>query len=220
MGKKQQFAVIGLGRFGGSVCKELVSLGNEVLAIDTDEQKVNDYANIATHAVVADTTDEKVLKSLGIRNFENVIIAIGDNIQASILTTLLIKEIGVKNVYVKAKNNYHHKVLEKIGADKVVHPETDMGRRIAQQMSDENVIDYIELSDEYSIVELIASAKLEGRSLVELNIRARFGITILAVKKADDINISPMPEYEISRGDLLIVIGHNDDIKRFEAQVM
>jgi trk system potassium uptake protein TrkA len=125
----------------------------------------------------------KVLESLGIRNFENVIIAIGDNIQASILTTLLIKEIGVKNVYVKAKNNYLHKVLEKIGADKVVHPETDMGRRIAQQMS-----------DEYSIVELNASANLEGSSLVELNIRARFGITIPAIKKVDDIKISPMPE--------------------------
>ncbi|PYZ92563.1 potassium transporter Trk [Salipaludibacillus keqinensis] len=218
--KKQQFAVIGLGRFGGSVCKELVKLGNEVLAIDSDEQKVNKYTNIATHAVVADATDEKVLASLGIRNFEKVIVAIGDNIQASILTTLLLKEIGVENVCVKAKNNYHHKVLEKIGADKVVHPETDMGKRIAQQLSDENVIDYIELSDEFSIVELFASAKLEGKSLVELDIRARFGITILAIKNGEEINVSPEPEYKIARGDLLIVIGHNDDIKRFEDQVM
>lgn len=220
MARKQQFAVIGLGRFGGSVCKELVKLGNEVLAIDSDEQKVYKYTNIATHAVVADATDEKVLTSLGIRNFEKVIVAIGDNIQASILTTLLLKEMDVENVCVKAKNSYHHKVLEKIGADKVVHPETDMGKRIAQQLSDENVIDYIELSDKFSIVELFASAKLEGKSFVELDIRARFGITILAIKNGEEINVSPVPEYKISRGDLLIVIGHNDDIKRFEDQVM
>lgn len=220
MAQKKQFVVIGLGRFGGSVCKELVQLGNEVLAIDTDEQKVNEYAKFATHAVVADSTDEKTLISLGVRNFENVIVAIGDDIQASILTTLLLKEIGVKNVCVKAKYNYHHKVLEKIGADKVVHPENDMGRRIGQQMSDENVIDFIELSDDYSIVELIASSKLEGKTVVDLNIRARFGVTILAIKKGEEIDISPLPEYKISRNDLLIVIGHNDDIKRFEDQVM
>ncbi|WP_143521730.1 TrkA family potassium uptake protein, partial [Pseudomonas sp. 2995-3] len=102
------------------------------------------------------------------------------------------------------KNSYHHKVLEKIGADKVVHPETDTGRRIAQQLSDENVIDFIELSDEYSIVELLASSKLEGKSLIDLNIRARYGITILAIKKGDNIDISPSPNYKISNKDLLI----------------
>ncbi|MFA9560149.1 TrkA family potassium uptake protein [Evansella sp. AB-rgal1] len=220
MASKKQFVVIGLGRFGGSVCKELVRLGNEVLALDTDEQKVNEFAKYATHAVVADSTDERALISLGIRNFDSVIVAIGDNIQASILTTLLLKEIGVKHVCVKARNTYHHKVLVKIGADRVVHPESDMGRRIAQQMSDENVIDFIELSDEYSIVELIASPKIEGKTLIDLNIRARFGITILAIKKGNDIDISPLPNYQISHKDLLIVIGHNDDIKRFEDQVM
>ncbi|MBU9723853.1 potassium channel family protein [Litchfieldia alkalitelluris] len=217
---RKQFVVIGLGRFGGSVCKELVKLGNEVLAIDRDDKKVNDYAKYTTHAVVGDSTDENLLRSLGIRNFENVVVAIGDNIQASILTTLLLKESGVKNVCVKAKNDYHHKVLEKIGADKIVHPENDMGRRIAQQMSDENVIDFIELSDKYSIVELLASMKLEGKTLVELNIRASFGITILAIKQGETIDISPSPQYKISNKDLLIVIGQNDDIKRFEDQVM
>ncbi|MBU9713185.1 potassium channel family protein [Evansella tamaricis] len=220
MADKKQFVVIGLGRFGGSVCKELIKLGNEVLAMDMDEQKVNDYARYATHAVVGDSTDESTLRSLGVRNFENVVVAIGDNIQASILTTLLLKEMGVNNVCVKARNYYHHKVLEKIGADKVVHPETDMGKRIAQQMSDENVIDYIELSEEYSIVELIATAKLEGKTLIKLNVRARFGVTILAIKKGDNIDISPSPDYQIGKGDLLIVIGHNEDIKRFEDQVM
>lgn len=220
MAIRKQFVVIGLGRFGGSVCKELVHQGHEVLAMDTDEQKVNDYAQIATHAVVANSTDESTLRSLGIRNFENVVVAIGDNIQASILTTLLLKELGVKNVLVKAKNDYHHKVLEKIGADQIVHPENDMGRRVAQQMADEKVIDFIELSNEYSIVELIATAKLEGKTLVQLDIRAKYGVTILAIKKGEEINISPLPDYKICSGDLLIVIGHNKDIKRFEDVAM
>ncbi|MCD8508652.1 MAG: TrkA family potassium uptake protein [Bacillus sp. (in: Bacteria)] len=220
MPEKKQFVVIGLGRFGGSVCNELIVQGHEVLAIDTDEEKVNNYANVATHAVVANSTDENTLRSLGIRNFDNVVVAIGDNIQASILTTLLLKELGVKNVLVKAKNDYHHKVLEKIGADQIVHPEMDMGRRVAQQMSDEKVIDFIELSDEYSIVELIATRKIEGKTLVQLDIRAKFGVTILAIKKGEEINISPEPDYEILAGDLLIVIGHNKDIRRFEDVAM
>ncbi|WP_280768896.1 potassium channel family protein [Salipaludibacillus daqingensis] len=216
MNKKRQFVVIGLGRFGGSVCKELIEQGNEVLAMDMDEQKVNDYSRIVTHAVVADSTDEATLRSLGVRNFDFAVVAIGDNLQASILTTLLLKEFEIKNVWVKAKNNYHQKVLEKIGADKVIHPESDMGRRVAQQMSDENVIDFIELSSDYSIVELIAVSKLEGKTLIDLDIRARFGITILAIKNGDDINVSPDPDYRITAGELLIVIGHNKDIKRFE----
>jgi trk system potassium uptake protein TrkA len=124
---KKEFAVIGLGRFGGSIVNELIELECEVLAIDINEELVNEYQNIATRAVIANTTEEQVLKDLGIRNFDNVIVAIGDHIQASILTTLLLKDIGVNRVFVKAQNNYHARVLEKIGADLVVHPERDMG---------------------------------------------------------------------------------------------
>lgn len=218
--KKRQFVVIGLGRFGGSVCKELMEQGNEVLAVDIDEQLVYEFSNKVTHSVVADSTDEATLRNLGIRNFEFAVVAIGDNLQASILTTLLLKELEIKNVWVKAKNDYHQKVLEKIGADKVIHPESDMGKRIAQQISDENVIDFIELSDEYSIVELIATTKLNGKTLVDLDIRARYGITILAIKKGEEINISPDPDFEISKSDLMIVIGHNNEIKRFENLAM
>ncbi|MFA9558837.1 TrkA family potassium uptake protein [Evansella sp. AB-rgal1] len=217
---RKQFVVIGLGRFGGSICKELVKIGHEVLVMDKDEQQIQEFSNIATHAVVANSTDESTLRSLGVRNFDFVVVAIGDNIQESILTTLLLKEMGLKNIWVKAKNDYHHKVLEKIGADHIIHPEKDMGRRIAQQMSDEKVIDFIELSDEYSIVELFATPKLETKSLIDLDIRARYGVTILAVKNKENIDISPEPTYVIERGDLLIVIGHNKDIKRFEDQAM
>ncbi|MCL7749580.1 potassium channel family protein [Halalkalibacter alkaliphilus] len=218
--KKKQFAVIGLGRFGGSVCKELYRMGHQVLAIDIREQKVTEFAQHSTHSVIADSTDEKALQSLGIRNFEYVIVAIGDNIQSSILTTLVLKEMEVENVWVKAQNAYHHKVLEKIGADRIIHPEHDMGIRIAQHLTSEKIVDYIELSDEYSIVELLATNKVHNRSIIDLDVRARFGCTILAVKHGEEINVSPLPDDMIYVNDVLIVIGHKRDLKRFEEEGM
>ncbi|KHF38570.1 potassium channel family protein [Halalkalibacter okhensis] len=216
--RKKQFAVIGLGRFGGSVCKELYNMGHQVLAIDNRDQKVNEFARFSTHSVIADSTDEKALQSLGIRNFEYVIVAIGDNIQSSILTTLVLKEMEVENVWVKAQNAYHHKVLEKIGADRIIHPEHDMGVRIAQHITSEKIVDYIELSDEYSIVELLATNKVHNRSIIDLDIRAKYGCTILAVKRGEDINVSPMPDDVIYKDDILIVIGHKRDLKRYEEE--
>ncbi|MDT8861663.1 TrkA family potassium uptake protein [Alkalihalobacillus sp. MEB130] len=220
MAVKKQFAVIGLGRFGGSICKELYNMGHQVLAIDNREQKVNEFATFATHAVIADSTDEKALKTLGIRNFEYVIVAIGDDIQTSILTTLLLKEMDVPNVWVKAQNAYHHKVLEKIGADRIIHPEHDMGIRTAQHLHSEKIVDYIELSDEYSIVELLATKKINNKSLVDLHIRARYGCTILAIKRGEQINVSPLPNEIIQEKDMLVVIGHKNDLKRFEDEGM
>ena len=180
---KKEFAVIGLGRLGGSIVQELVALGASVMAIDIDSEKVDEFAQIATQAVVADTTDESVLRSLGIRNFEHVVVAIGENIQASILTTLILKEIGVPRITVKAQNDHHEKVLLKIGADQVVHPERDMGRRMANNMLSNNILDYLELSDEYSIVEVQANRELVGHTLIDLDIRAKYGINIVAIKR-------------------------------------
>ena len=179
---KKEFAVIGLGRFGGSICRTLAEQGMEVMAIDINEDRVNDYSMIASHAVVGDSTDEKVLKELGIRNFDHVVVAIGDNIQASILTTIILKELWVQNITVKAQNDYHEKVLVKIGADHVVHPERDMGKRIANNMISNSVLDYLELSDEHSIVEIVASEKIDGHSILNLDIRAKYGINIVAIK--------------------------------------
>ncbi|WP_210608591.1 potassium channel family protein [Priestia flexa] len=213
---KKEFAVIGLGRFGGSICKTLSDQGMEVLAIDTDEEKVNEYASIASHAVVGDSTDEGVLKSLGIRNFDHVIVAIGDNIQASILTTLILKELGVKKITVKAQNDYHAKVLSKIGANFIVHPERDMGRRIANSMISNSVLDYLELSDEHSIVELVASRRMAGNTLIDLDIRAKYGINIVAIKRNQDIIVSPQASESIKQDDILIVIGADVNINRFE----
>ncbi|MED0656564.1 potassium channel family protein [Anoxybacillus ayderensis] len=218
--KKKEFAVIGLGRFGGSVCRTLSEQGMEVLAIDVDEEKVNEYASIASQAVVADSTDENVLKSLGIRNFDHVIVAIGDNIQASILTTLILKELGVEKITVKATNDYHEKVLKKIGADHIVHPERDMGERIANNMISNNVLDYLELSDRHSIVEIVANERLHGHSLLELDIRAKYGINIVAIKRNNDIIVSPLASEVIYAGDILIVIGADQDVDRFESEVV
>ena len=167
---KKEFVVIGLGRFGGSICQELMKLGAEVLAIDKDEDLVNEYSNIVTHAVVGDAVDENVLKSLGIWNFDHVIVSIGNDIQASILTTTYFERTGVKKVTSKALNDYHAKVLEKIGADQVVHPERDMGRRLAHNLVSNNVLDYLELSDKHRLVEITASRKMEGYSIIDLNI--------------------------------------------------
>ncbi|MDV2685255.1 TrkA family potassium uptake protein [Alkalihalophilus lindianensis] len=216
---KRQFAVIGLGRFGGSVCCALIEQGMEVLAIDQDEARVNKYRDLVTHAVVADATDEQALKHLGIRNFEHVIIAIGDNIQASILTTLILDELGVEHITVKAQNDYHEKVLTKIGAERIVHPERDMGVRLAHHLLSKNVLDYLELSDKHSIIEIIASTKMSGKTLMKLDVRAKFGCNVMAIKRGREIIVSPQATQLIKEEDILIVIGADEDIKRFEHEM-
>ncbi|WP_347553023.1 TrkA family potassium uptake protein (plasmid) [Pseudalkalibacillus hwajinpoensis] len=214
---KKSFAVIGLGRFGGTLCKELNRRRVEVLGIDKDMQRVNEYSEFATQALVLDATIEENLQRIGIRNFDHVFVSHGDDLQSSILTTLLLKEMGVKKVWVKAKNDYHHKVLEKIGADHIIHPESEMAKRLAHHVVSEKIIDYVELSDEYSIVEVIATKKIAGKTLLKLDTRAKFGVTIVAIKKRDrKILVSPSAESTIDKEDVLVVIGNNDDLERFE----
>jgi trk system potassium uptake protein TrkA len=210
------FAVIGLGRFGGTMARTLHEMGYEVLAIDKDASRVQEMSQIVTHAVEADTTDENALKSLGIRNFDVVIVAIGNDIQASILTTLLLKEIGCKQVVVKAINELHWKVLDKIGADRVVFPERDMGVRMVHSLISPNILDYIELSNDYSIIEIIARDFFSGKTLQELDIRARFGCNVMAIKKGNTFNIAPSATDAIHEGDVLVVIGHNKDLQKLQ----
>ena len=212
---RKEFVVIGLGRFGGSIVRELILQGANVMAIDSSQERVDDFAQIATQAIVADTTDESVIKSLGLWNFEHVIVAIGEDIQSSILTTLILKELGVPQITAKANNDYHEKVLRKIGADFVVHPERDMGIRIANNMLSNNVLDYLELSDEHSIMEIRVSDRIAGRSLVDLDIRAKYDINIVGIKRGEQILISPSPTDPILSGDILLVIGADVDINRF-----
>lgn len=212
--KTKQFAVIGLGRFGESLIKELARNGYEVLAIDTDSEKVNDSADIATHAVRADAMDEQALKALGIRNFDVVIVAIGHNIQANILATIILKEMGVKRIIAKAQNTLHGKVLEKIGADVVIFPERDMAIKLARSLISQNILEQIKLSTDYSIMELVTPKAFSGKSLVELKLGEKMGITVLAIKHADSIIVAPNREQKINRGDILVALGKNDDLER------
>ncbi|MEC0212474.1 TrkA family potassium uptake protein [Paenibacillus ehimensis] len=213
---KKQFAVIGMGRFGSSVAKTLSNLGFEVLAIDSSEQRTQEVSNIVTHVVQADSTDEEALRALGLRNFDVVIVAIGQDIQASILTTIIVKEIGVPKVVVKAQNELHGKVLAKVGADKVIYPERDMGVRVAHHLISSNIIDYIELSEDYSIVEVQAVGQMVGRNLRELDIRAKYGCNVMAIRTGDKMNIAPHAEDIIKHNDILIIVGRNTDLKNFE----
>ncbi|KAF1306206.1 TrkA family potassium uptake protein [Enterococcus saccharolyticus] len=211
---RQNYAIIGLGRFGGSICRTLVESGQEVLAIDSSEDRVNEYMNIATHAVVGNAQDEMTLRSLGIRNFDHVIVAIGEDIQASILVTLMVKEMGVPNVVAKAQNEYHARVLEKIGADRVVHPERDMGVRIAHNLVSKNILDFVELSDEFSLAEIrVANPRFFNKSLLELNFRQKFGLTVVAIRRGDGkVVVSPAASEIVRENDNLLVIGSTDEV--------
>ena len=177
---------------------------------------MNEFADLVTQAVQLDSTDEQALKEVGIRNMDHVIVAIGDDIQASILTTLILKEMNVPFVTAKAINDHHEKVLAKIGADKIVHPERDMGVRLVHQLLSKNVMDLIELSPDHSLIEIKATNRMIGKSLLELNIRAKYGVNILAIKSDEGLNISPQAEDVIREGDILVVVGANKDISRFE----
>jgi len=218
MGK--QYVVIGLGRFGSSVSRELANLGNEVLGIDLDGEVVDELSDELTHAVVADATDENVLKSLGIRNFDCAVVAIGDDIQSSIMVALVLKDLGVKTVVAKALSELHGKVLDKIGVDRVVYPERDMGVRVAHQLVSPNLLDYIEISKDYTIAELSVPKALDGKSLKELDPRAKYGCSIVALHKQSGVIIAPTATDIINEKDIMVIIGTNEQIEEFENGVI
>jgi trk system potassium uptake protein TrkA len=214
----KQFVVIGIGRFGGALAERLYELGHEVLAIDTNEELIQKISDNVTHAVTADATDESVLRSLGVRNFDVAVIAIGSDIQSSIITTLMLKDMGVKFVVAKAQNELHAKVLYKIGADRVVFPERDMGERVAHNLNATNILEFIELSPEYSIIEFGIPHNWAGKNLRDLNLRVKYGVNVIAIKNANNakINAAPMADDEIKEDTILVVIGSNEDLKRLE----
>lgn len=218
---KKQFIVVGLGRFGIAVAESLASLGHDVLAIDQDETLVQEIADKVTHAVQMDATDEYALRTLGVRNFDVAVVTIGSNIQASIMITLLLKEAGVRYIICKGHSDLHKKVLLKIGADRVVLPEKDMGKRVAHNLVASNLVDLIELSEDYQIIEMNVPKAWVGKTMKDLDIRALYGITILAIRMDnDDINISPTPEDKIPEGSVIIAVGSNDDLHRLEDTVL
>ncbi|MGB9813386.1 MAG: potassium channel family protein [Thermovenabulum sp.] len=215
----KQFVVIGLGRFGSSVAKTLYKLGYDVLGIDSNEEIVQSMADSITHAVQADATDENTMKALGIRNFDVGIVSIGNDIQSSILVTLILKDLGLKYVVAKANNELHGKVLYKIGADRVVFPERDMGIRVAHNLVSSNILDYIELSPDFSIVEIEALPEWYNKTLRQLEMRIKHGLNVMAIKRNDDIIVSPGADDVILEKDILVVVGKNKDIEKIEKAV-
>jgi trk system potassium uptake protein TrkA len=211
--------VIGLGRFGSSIARTLYNLGYDVLGIDNNEEIIQALADSITHAVQADATDENTLKALGVRNFDVGIVSIGQDIQASILVTLILKELGIKFVVAKAQSELHGKVLYKIGADRVVFPERDMGVRVAHNLVSSNILDYIELSPDFSIVEIAAIPEWFEKSLRELDMRVKHGLNVMAIKRNEEVIVSPKADDIILEGDILVVVGQNKDIEKLEKHV-
>lgn len=216
---QKQFVIIGLGRFGTSIAKTIYNLGHDVLAIDNDEDKIQEIVDDVTHAVQMDATDESALKTLGVRNFDVAVVTIGSNIQASILVTLLLKEMGVKYIIAKGTSDLQAKVLYKIGADKVILPEQDMGIRVAHNLVSSNILDYIELSSEYSMIEIESLKEWYNKSLKDIRIRAKYGINVVAIKNNQSINVSPAADYVIKEKDILVALGSSEDLNRFESMI-
>ena len=208
----KSYVVIGLGKFGTAVALELMELGNEVLAIDRDEELVQRISGFVTDAVVADAQDEEVLRSLGVRNYDCGVVAIGENVSASILTTLLLKEFGLARVCCKASDEMHRKALLKVGADKVVIPEKEMARRFARSLSSASVMDYIELSQDYAMVEYNVPASWVGKSLSELNVRAKYGFAVIAFRRGGKFIVSPDPHDAMRPEDIIVALGKAEDL--------
>ena len=203
------YVVIGLGRFGSALARQLCKLGAEVLAMDVRSALVQQVAGDVTQAVVGDAQDKEVLRSLGVRNFDCAIIAIGDNLGASVLIAMNLNELGVPYIVCKAHDETHRKVLEKLGVDRVVIPEQEHAQRLGRSLYSHNVLDYIELSEAYGILEVPAPKPWDGKSLKELNVRAKLGVNIIAVENGKKTNVSPPADYAIREGDLLVVLGDN-----------
>ncbi|MCX7715507.1 MAG: TrkA family potassium uptake protein [Clostridia bacterium] len=210
---KKSFMILGAGRFGISLAETLSKLGHEVFVIDSDEDVVQNVSETVTHAIIGDCCDESVLRSVGVSNFDTVIVALSENMKSSILATVLLKELNAKYIIARAIDKTHMKILEKIGADMVVMPETEMGEKLAYQITSSKFLDYIELSDKFSIAEIACPPKWIDKTLAELNVRGKYGINVIAVEHNEEIKIIPDPDYKIRAKDIFVVIGSNDDIQ-------
>ena len=203
----RSYVVIGLGRFGMETAISLTALGCDVLAMDVRSEIVQHVAQDVTHAVVADAQDKEVLKALGVKDFDCAIVAIGDDLAASVLATMNLKELGIPYIVCKAHDETHRRVLEKLGADRVVIPEKENAARLAKSLSSPNVLDYIELSEDYGIVEVPAPGVWQSKSLKELNVRAKLGVNILAVRRNESFIVSPAADFQFRAGDVVVMLG-------------
>ncbi len=215
MKKKRSFCIIGLGRFGQTLARSLAKTDHQVLVIDENDDVINAISDIVTNAVVGDPTNEAVLRAAGVSDYDCVVVATADNINDSILTTLTLKDMGIKQVVARASSDQHRRVLEKLGADMVVFPEQDMGEKLVGILDRNNVLEYIEFSDTHAIVEVAVPQKWVGKSLAELNVRKKYGVTVLAVNDPKTgMNISPDPSKPFSADETVALLGEMAAIDR------
>ena len=212
----KSFLVIGLGRFGTALAAELCSQGNEVLGVDSRPERVQAVADLVTRSAAGDARDPEVLRALGARNFDCAVVAMSEDIGDSALITLNLKDMGVPRVVAKANSAVHRKVLEKIGADLVVFPEQEMALRLAHNLDNGDILNFIDLSDEYSMVERRLPSSWIDKSIVDLDIRAKYHLTIIAVRRDGDMIISPGRDFHFEGGDTMVILGGNDAIRRME----
>ena len=213
---RKQYLVIGLGKFGKSICETLYENGSEVMALDIDQELVNECAGKATHAVCANAMEREVLEQLGISNFDVAVVTIGTDVKASGIITMLLKEMGVATVMAKAHDEVHGMMLKKLGADKVLYPERDMGRRVAHNLRTTHIMDFIEVSPDFSLTEISPLEKWIGRDLGQLALRAKYGINIIAIKNGDDVNATPSVDTVIREGDVMLVMCPDRTLRMFE----
>mgnify|MGYP000886217395 CR=1 FL=1 len=213
---RKSFAVIGMGRFGQSVVEELIRKEADVLVIDVDPERIAKMSKIATHAVTLDSTDSVALKEVGISSIDHVVVAIGKDLQSSILTTLVLKDLGVQQVTVKVQNPDHAKVVEKLGADEIIQPEQQSGKRLASRIISNNVLDYIDLNESHSFIVVHATAKIIDSTIINLDVRNKFKINVVAVRRSGDI-IIPNADTVIEQDDQLLLIGSNVDLDKFNS---
>lgn len=212
--KKSSYAVFGLGRFGYSIANELLDAECEVMVIDKSEECIQEFVDRATYAVRADVTEPGVLESLGIGNVDVVVIAMAGDLEANIVTAMYAKEMGVPQVISKASSPLHGRILNKIGVDRVIYPEREMGRRVARNMLSGGFVDLVELSDDFTLAEIRVPDEWAGKSLAQLNTRDIYKVNVVAIKSADEINVSIDPHEPLRGDDLLVILGDNEHLNK------
>ncbi len=212
--EEHEFVVIGLGRFGTSVATTLVEHGRNVLAIDSDKERVQYLSTILPHVVQMDATNVEALRQAGVDNFDTGLVCIGTDFESNLLATVLLRQLGVNRVIAKARTRTQREILLKVGADEVILPEHEAGIRLGRRLAAGHLIDYLEVSGEVGVVELLAPPSLWGRTLAESNLRQRYGLTVVAIRRGDELLVSPSAHFRIQENDILVVLGRIEDAER------
>lgn len=212
----ESFIVIGLGRFGTQIAQKLYKMGCEVLVIDRNQEKIQQIADSVTQAVTGDAQDIDVLYALGVRNCECAIVGIGSDMESSVIATMNLKELEVPYIVCKAHNQMHKRILEKLGADRVIIPEQEMADRLARKLVEPDILDYIEISDDIKLVEKQVPTSWFNKSIRDLSIRAKLGINVIAVKNGIDITVAPGADYVIREGDIIVIVGKQDALDKLQ----